>query len=70
MSDSGVPLFGDIARGKQKNRREWHLFCDMSYFDLYCVKPVEVREFGSSESFHFMELKDAREFFRLIEVST
>ena len=55
---------------KDKRGREWEKFCDVSYYDLYCVRClVAPKEFDSHLSFHFMNMSEADDFQRLIEAS-
>ena len=49
-----------------KRGREWELFCDASYYDLFCIKPIHIKKFNSELSFHFMHQADAEKFFELI----
>jgi hypothetical protein len=52
---------------KDKRGREWELFCDRSYYDLYCVRWAKDRLFNSHTSFHFEDREDALKFLRLLE---
>lgn len=45
---------------------EWELFMDTSYFELYCVKPVDNDVFQDISTFHFMRYEDAERFIKLI----
>lgn len=47
----------------------YELFCDVSYYDMWCVRCKTDRRFDSPLSFHFMKKTDAEEFKRLIEVA-
>lgn len=53
-----------------KRGREWELFEDMAYFNLYCVRPVGEREFNSASSFHFVLLEEAEDFIELLAKSS
>lgn len=37
--------------------RTWETFCDTSYYDMWCVRPVGEREFGVG--FHLMNQREA-----------
>jgi hypothetical protein len=47
----------------------YEVFCDQSYYDLWCVRSVNDKRFDSPMSFHFMREQDAREFLRLITLA-
>lgn len=40
----------------------WEMFLDLSYFDLWCVRPVGDRDFNSPNSHHFVKRGDAQKF--------
>ena len=48
---------------------QWELFCDSSFFDMFCVRPKGDRDFNSPRSFHFETKEDAEKFKELIEKS-
>ncbi len=52
---------------KDKRRREWETFCDLSYYDFWCVRPKGDRDFNSELSFHFMTYDQADDFMNLLE---
>ena len=46
---------------------KWEVFCDLSYFDMWAVRPVGDRDFNSPRLFHFASESDARKFAELAE---
>lgn len=61
----------DIIREcKDKRKREWEMFSDISYFDMICVRVKDDRDFNSPTSFHFTTREKANAFMDLIEVSS
>jgi len=52
-----------------KNRVEWEMFCDESYFDLWVVRPVGDKSFLSQRLFHFDSKSSAEKFKELLEIS-
>ena len=55
---------------KDKRGREWECFSDMSYFDIWCVRPKGERDFNGEVSFHFMTFDQAVDFMNLLEVAS
>ena len=51
------------------NRIEWEVFADMSYYDMWAVRPVGDTDMNSPRLFHFVFEKDAREFAALAEIA-
>lgn len=49
--------------------KDWELFSDDSYYDLWCVRNTGDRSFNSPLSFHFVEKKDAEDFLRLVRIA-
>ncbi len=45
----------------------WEIFNDMSYFDMWCVRPEGDKDFNSLRSFHFALKQDADDFKALVE---
>ncbi len=54
---------------KDKRGREWELFLDIGYYDLYCVRVVGERDFDSQLSFHFETEEKAIQFAELVSES-
>lgn len=52
-----------------KRGRTWEIYYDIAYYDMWCVRFTEDRNFNSSTSFHFNLYKDAKDFFDLIQKS-
>jgi hypothetical protein len=52
-----------------EEKPKYELFCDVSYYDLWCVRSKDDTRFESPTSFHFILKKDAEEFKRLIEIA-
>lgn len=51
-----------------KRGRKWEKFCDQSYFDMICVRCLDVpKDFNSPLSFHFMHDQQAHDFANLIK---
>jgi hypothetical protein len=50
-------------------KAKYELFCDDSYYHMWCVRSLDDKRFNSPMSFHFMLEKDAIEFKRLIELA-
>lgn len=48
---------------------EYEIFCDESYYGLWCVRSKDDRRFESPMSFHFMVKEDAETFKRLLEMA-
>ena len=44
--------------------REWEAFCDASYYDMWCVRPVGEAEFG--KGFHLINGDEAKELARIL----
>jgi len=44
----------------------WEIFNDMSYFDMWCVRPEGDKDFNSLRSFHFALKQDADDFKALV----
>ena len=50
--------------------RKWEKYCDGSYYDLWCVRCVDMPcVFDSPTSFHFQREFDAGVFFDLVQVA-
>jgi len=54
---------------KDRRRRTWEMFCDLSYFDMWCVRVAADRGFNSPTSFYFTTKSKAEEFLKLIQES-
>lgn len=48
---------------------KYEIFCDISYYHMWCVRSTADIRFNSPTSFHFNLQKDAVEFKRLIELA-
>ena len=48
---------------------DYEIFCDESYFSMWCVRLIKDKRFDSPKSFHFQREQDAREFLRLIMIA-
>ena len=46
---------------------KFEMFCDESYYDMWCVRNVDDKRFNSPTSFHFVKKEDAEKFKELIE---
>jgi len=55
---------------RDQRGREWELFLDLSYFEMWCVRFAGDRDFCSPTSFHFVHREDAQEFLRLLGKSS
>ena len=47
--------------------REWEVFQDESYYDMWCVREVHDRNFNSFTSFHFTTKEKAEIFLGLVK---
>jgi len=54
---------------KDERNREWESFVDTSYYGLICVRLINDKQYGSNCSFHFTDVKKAKEFIELIKIS-
>lgn len=54
---------------EDKRGRTWEMFCDISYFDMWCVRVAADRDFNSPTSFHFTTRKKAEKFLHLVQES-
>lgn len=45
----------------------YEVFMDVSYYGMWCVRPIGSQEFNSFRHFHFVLEDDARKFKELIE---
>jgi hypothetical protein len=53
---------------KDKRGREWEIFCDESYYSMWCVRCLDAgKEFNSQLSFHFMKEDQATAFSDLLK---
>lgn len=52
--------------GIDKRGREWEMFCDLCYYDMWCVRATEDKDFNSQLSFHFNTKIEAKTFAELI----
>jgi hypothetical protein len=48
-------------------KAKYELFCDLSYYDMWCVRNIDDKRFQSPMSFHFILKEDAELFKTLIE---
>ncbi len=46
--------------------RQWEMFSDLAYYDMWCVRCCEDKDFNSQLSFHFISKNDADKFLSLI----
>jgi len=53
-----------------KRGQTWEMFCDASYYDMWCVRWASNREFNTMTSFHFDKQEQAARFLKLLSVST
>ena len=49
--------------------REFEMFNDNCYYNMWCVREVHDKNFESVTSFHFMEKKDAELFLALTKMA-
>lgn len=54
---------------RDKRGREWEMFNDASYYDMWCVRTIHDKSFNSHVSFHFAKKADADMFFELVRRS-
>lgn len=50
-------------------KREYELFNDACYYDMWCVRLKSDRDFNSVTSWHFVHKSDALELLRLLELA-
>ncbi len=50
-----------------KIRDKWEIYLDESYYHMWAVREIGDRDFNSSRLFHFIDLKDAKVFKKLLE---
>ena len=60
-------MFDDF---KDKRGRTWEAFIDPCYYDMTCVRVKGEKDFNSELSFHFPTSTQAKEFIKLIEISS
>lgn len=48
---------------------KWEIFCDTSYYDLWCMRPVGDKDFNSPLSFHFAKKEDAEALLEIVNKS-
>ncbi len=48
---------------------DYEIFCDSSYYDMWCVRNTNDRRFDSPTSFHFIKNEDAKKFLELISMA-
>lgn len=48
-------------------KREWEMFYDRAYFDMWAVRPAGDTDFNSPQLFHFADKSAAEEFKVLVE---
>lgn len=46
--------------------REYEIFQDASYYDMWCVRDISDKKFNSRTSWHFILKEDAEQFLKLI----
>lgn len=49
------------------NNIEWEMYCDVSYYDMWAVRPKDDRDYNSPRLFHFALEADAEKFKELIQ---
>lgn len=52
------------------NKPTYEIFCDASYYHMWCVRNLDDKRFNSPTSFHFVKKSDAEEFKLLIELAS
>ena len=53
---------------RDKRKREWEMFLDSSYYDMFCVRCLSFsKDFNSQLSFHFVLKRDAETFAELLK---
>ena len=62
LLETSLPQYFNDNRG-----REWETFCDLSYYDMICVRPKGDKDFNSQLSFHFSTTEDASLFVQLLK---
>ena len=50
-----------------KRGRDWEMYCDTSYFDLFCCRCTIDKNFNSQFSFRFDTYEEAMQFMNLIK---
>jgi hypothetical protein len=58
-----------LKRAIDRRGREWEMFCDVGYWNYFCVRDIEDRDFNSPTCFHFDTQAEAYQFITLLEVS-
>jgi len=48
---------------------DYEMFCDATYYHMWCVRNINDKRFNSPTSFHFVNKEDAEDFKRLIEIA-
>lgn len=48
-------------------KREREIFCDLAYYNMWCVREIHDRKFDSVTSFHFVTKEKAEQFLTLIK---
>lgn len=49
---------------------DWEMYLDLSYFDMWAVRPVGDKDFNSPRLFHFSRREEADSFLALVQKST
>ena len=49
------------------NKREYEIFRDTAYYDMYCVRDTSNKKFNSNTSWHFATKDKAEKFLELIK---
>lgn len=52
---------------KNVNLKEWEYFCDVSYYDMWAVRPVGDKNFYSQYLFHVPTMEEAKTLKDLLE---
>jgi hypothetical protein len=47
-------------------KREYEMFLDTSYYDMFCVRDIRNKDFNSNNSWHFATKDKAEQFLELI----
>lgn len=59
----------DTIRATDKRGRNWEIFRCLSFYDMYCVRPITELDFNSPLAFRFATKEKAIEFLKLIAQS-
>lgn len=50
-------------------KREYEMFLDSSYYDMFCVRDESDKSFNSRTNWHFIHKADAEKFLELLNLA-